>query len=264
MKKIKKDSQHRGTIIAAIITSIAAIIAAVITVTGNKENSDAALNDNFYIIFNKQIVTTSEYYFVVVLVLLIVFFFFLYKRFKTIDKTNELCEKTIQEAEGKENIQSAGSQNIMISGDVSGVVNLNVEDEKNFSKKFFKFKVFGIPILVIEIFIGVYLITIFNNNIITKMDGVSTGGKQGVAIGGNVVVSGDSAITGHGDIHINKTASNSSDRIVSIQKRLRNLQSKDPVISYLIQKAKEAFYANNLDEAEKILKEIDIKQRGNP
>jgi len=88
--------------------------------------------------------------------------------------------------------------------------------------------------------------------------------KQGVAIGGNVVVSGDSAITGSGDININKTVSDNSDRIVSIQKRIRNLQSKDPVISSLIQKAKDAFYSNNLDDAEKIIKEIDIKQRGNP
>jgi len=89
--------------------------------------------------------------------------------------------------------------------------------------------------------------------------------KQDVSIGGNVFVSGDSAITGNGNINITKEVSNNSDRIVSIQKRLRNLQSQDdPVISYLIQKSKDAFYANNLDEAEKILKEIDIKQRGNP
>jgi len=86
--------------------------------------------------------------------------------------------------------------------------------------------------------------------------------KQGVSIGGNVVVSGDSAITGKGNIHIKKTVSNYSDRIESIQKRLRNLKSQDPVIFNLIQKAKDAFFANKLDEAEKILKEI--KQKTNP
>ena len=66
--------------------------------------------------------------------------------------------------------------------------------------------------------------------------------KHGVSIGGNINIVGDSAITGSGDININKTVSDNSDRIVSIQKRLRNLQSQDdPVISYLIQKSKDAF-----------------------
>ena len=88
--------------------------------------------------------------------------------------------------------------------------------------------------------------------------------KQSVFIGGNVVVSGDSAITGNGNINITKEVSKTSDRIVSIQKRLRNLQSQDPVINYLLQKAKNAFYSNNLNEAEKIIKEIDLKQRTKP
>ena len=74
--------------------------------------------------------------------------------------------------------------------------------------------------------------------------------NQGVSIDGNIVVSGDSVITGNGNINITKEVSNNSDRIVSIQKRLNNLQSQgDPVISYLIQKAKDALYSNNLDEA---------------
>ena len=63
--------------------------------------------------------------------------------------------------------QKAGSQSIMINGDVSGGVNLNVEDGKKYKKKTIKFTIFGIPIILIEIFIGVYLITLFNNNIIT-------------------------------------------------------------------------------------------------
>ena len=87
--------------------------------------------------------------------------------------------------------------------------------------------------------------------------------KQGVSIGGNVVVYGDSAITGNGNINIAKEISNNSDRIVSIQKRLRNLDSQEPVINYLIQKAKNAFYSNNLVDAEKIIKEIDLKQGKN-
>jgi len=89
--------------------------------------------------------------------------------------------------------------------------------------------------------------------------------ENGVSIGGDINIAGDSSITGSGDININKTVSDDSDRIISIQKRLRNLKSQDdPVISYLIQKAKDAFYANTLDEAEKILEEIEIKQRAKP
>jgi len=88
--------------------------------------------------------------------------------------------------------------------------------------------------------------------------------KQGVSIVGDVVVFGDSEITGSGNINVNKKVSITSDRIVSIQKRLSNFRSQDPVIKYLIQKAKDAFYDNKLDEAEKFLKEIDLKQGANP
>jgi len=84
--------------------------------------------------------------------------------------------------------------------------------------------------------------------------------KQGVSIGGNIVVSGDSAITGNGNINITKEVSNISDRIVSIQKRLSDLDSQDHEINDLIQKVKDAFYSNNLDAAEKIIEEIDLKQ----
>jgi len=88
--------------------------------------------------------------------------------------------------------------------------------------------------------------------------------NQGVSIGGNVIVSGDTAITGNGNISITKEVSKTSDRMESIQKRLSNIHSQDPVINDLIQKAKDYFYANQLVEVEKIIKEIEFKQGTNP
>jgi len=104
------------------------------------------------------------------------------------------------------------------------------------------------------------IISYENSKFVKKKENKSSGG---VSIGGNVEVHGNSYITGNGDINITKEVSSTSDRIVSIQKRLSNLHSQDPVIIYLIQKAKDAFYANKLDEAEKIIKEIEFK-RTNP
>jgi len=52
--------------------------------------------------------------------------------------------------------------------------------------------------------------------------------------------------------------------MLSIHKRLRNIQSQEPVINDLIQKAKDAFYSNKLDETERFLQEIDLKQKGKP
>ena len=89
--------------------------------------------------------------------------------------------------------------------------------------------------------------------------------NQCVSIGGNVVASADSAITDSGNINIAKEVSKTSDRIVSIQKRLlRNLDTQNPLINFLIQKAKDVFYDNKLDEAEKIIKDIDLKQGEKP
>ena len=99
--------------------------------------------------------------------------------------------------------------------------------------------------------------------IIALMPNIYKEEKQGVSIGGNVFVSGDSAITGNGDIIITKEVFSTSDRMMSIQKRLRNLDSQDPVINSLIKKAKDAFYSNNLDDAKKIIKKIDLKQGKN-
>jgi hypothetical protein len=112
----------------------------------------------------------------------------------------------------------------------------------------------GIAGVILTIIASLFIAFILNKN----------ENKHGVSIGGNVNIAGDTAITGNGDIHINKTDSDNSDRIVSIQKRLRNLQSQDPIINYLIQKAKDAFYDNKLNEAEKLLKEISLKQGSNP
>ena len=98
--------------------------------------------------------------------------------------------------------------------------------------------------------------------IITIMSGKKED-KQGVSISGNFVVSGDTAITGSGNINIIREESLTSDRIITIQKRLKKIQSNDPHINYLIQQAKKAFYSNNIDEAEKIIKKIDFKQRTN-
>jgi len=88
--------------------------------------------------------------------------------------------------------------------------------------------------------------------------------KQGIFIGGKVIVSGDSNITGYGNININKEVTETSERKRSIEKYLINLQSQDHVITPLIQKAKDAFYSNKLDEAEKCIEEIYKKQGANP
>jgi len=85
--------------------------------------------------------------------------------------------------------------------------------------------------------------------------------NNGVSISGNIKVSGDSSITGNGNIYVNKEISKTSDRIVSIHRKLRMIQTQDPNIKNLVNKAKNAFYSNDLDKAELIINEIDIKNR---
>ena len=73
----------------------------------------------------------------------------------------------------------------------------------------------------------------------------------------DAIISEDSDITESvNNINISNEISNTSDRVKRIQKRLCDLQSINPFINELIQKAKDNLYANNINKAESILTTI--------
>jgi len=87
--------------------------------------------------------------------------------------------------------------------------------------------------------------------------------KLGVSVNGNVFVTGDSAITGKGNINISKTGSNVSDRIELIQKTLKTIEAKYPYDKEIIYKIINSINLNNIDEAEKLLQEYSLKKSNN-